>query len=147
MSEYPDRLKRLLDVFSLIEDRQDRIEMLIGIADRFRPVPQCIATRPFPERNRVPHCESEGLVLTEKLPDQSLKFHFAVENPQGISAMATAVILDETLSGTPPEQVAIVPSDIIYSVFGNELSMGTSMGLMALVSMIQVAARTSLAQP
>lgn len=142
MSEYPDKMKRLLDAFSLVEDRQERIDMLIGIADRYRPVPQRVATRPFPERHRVPHCESEAFVFSEELPEQALKFHFAVENPQGISAMATAVILDETLSGAPPEQVADVPSDIIYAVFGNELSMGKSMGLMGMVSMVRTAART-----
>src|SRR4030095_4127649 len=47
-----------------------------------------------------------------------------------------AVILDETLSGAPPEQVAEVPQDIVYRVFGRELSMGKSMGLMSMVGMV-----------
>jgi cysteine desulfuration protein SufE len=47
-----------------------------------------------------------------------------------------AVILDDTLSGAPLEQVAEVPSDIVYDVFGRELSMGKSMGLMSMVGMV-----------
>ena len=62
--------------------------------------------------------------------------------------METVVILDETLSGAPPEQVANVPSDIIYAVFGKELSMGKSMGLtgMVTVTMVRTAARTYFAR-
>jgi cysteine desulfuration protein SufE len=32
--------------------------------------------------------------------------------------------------------VAEVPSDIVYNVFGRELSMGKSMGLMGMVGMV-----------
>ena len=46
------------------------------------------------------------------------------------------LILDETLSGAPPEQVAEVAPDIIYRAFGRELSMGKSMGLMSMVGMV-----------
>jgi len=115
--------------------------MLIGIAERFRPVPPTVATRPFREAHRVPDCESEAFVFAEERPDRTLNFHFAVENPQGISAMATAVILDETCSGAPPNEVAAVPSDVVYAVFGNELSMGKSMGLMSMVAMVRATAR------
>jgi cysteine desulfuration protein SufE len=64
-----------------------------------------------------------------------------VENPQGISAKAMAVILDETLSGAPPEQVAEVSPEIVYQVFGRELSMGKSMGLMSMVGMVSALAK------
>jgi cysteine desulfuration protein SufE len=74
-----------------------------------------------------------------------LDFHFAVENPQGISAKALAVLLGDTLSGAPPEQVAAVPQDIVYQVFGSELSMGKSMGLMGMVSMVANLAKKQLA--
>jgi cysteine desulfuration protein SufE len=114
--------------------------MLIDMADRFRPVPENIATRPYPEECRTPNCESEAFVFSEPLDDGTLKFHFAVENPQGISAMAMAVILDETLSGRPVDEVARTPSDVIYDFFGRELSMGKSMGLMGMVHMVQKAA-------
>ena len=52
-----------------------------------------------------------------------------------------AVILDDTLSGAPPEQVAEVPTDIVYKVFGRELSMGKSMGLMGMVGMVAALAK------
>ena len=64
-----------------------------------------------------------------------------MENPQGISAKSLAVILDEGLSGQPLDQVAAVPQDLVYRVFGRELSMGKSMGLMGMVSMVTALAR------
>lgn len=136
MADYPEKLGRLLELFAAIPDRGDRIQMLIDTADRWRPVPESIARRPYAEQHKTPACESEVYVFSEALPDGTLKFHFAVENPQGISARAMAVILAETLSGAPPQEVARISSDMVYQLFGNELSMGKSMGLMGMVSMV-----------
>jgi cysteine desulfuration protein SufE len=140
----PARLARLLDAFALMPDRGERIQTLIGIAKRFRPVPEEVARRPFPEDHKVPACESEAYLFARPQADGTLKLHFAVENPQGISAMAMAVILDETLSGAPLDQVARLPQDLPYRLFGQELSMGKSMGLMGMVSMVQATARRAL---
>lgn len=136
MPEIPEKLSQTLDTLSLVSDRSERIQLLIDIAERYREVPPRIAQRPFPEEHKVPACESEAYVWGETRSDGTLDFHFAVENPQGISARAMAVLLGDSLSGAPPEQVAVVPQDIVYRVFGNELSMGKSMGLMGMVSMI-----------
>ncbi|MEM7480749.1 MAG: SufE family protein [Acidobacteriota bacterium] len=135
-AELPEKLRDTLDLFSMME-RADRIQVLIDTAERFRSVSAEVAEKPYGEEHRVPACESEAFVWAVRQPDNTLKFHFAVENPQGISAMAMAVILDDTLSGAPLEQVARVPGDIIYGLFGRELSMGKSMGLMGMVSMVQ----------
>ena len=108
----------------------------IDIAGRFEEVPPRLARRPFPPEHLVPACESQAYVFTEERPDGTLDFHFAIENPQGISAKAMAVILEDALSGQPPEQVAEVPQDVVYKVFGKELSMGKSMGLMSMVGMV-----------
>jgi len=78
------------------------------------------------------------------LPDHTLKFHFAVENPQGISAKAMSVILDETASGAPLEEVAAIPCDIVYQFFGKDISMGKGQGLMGLVTKVTDAARDRL---
>lgn len=136
MPEIPEKLARTLENLELISDRSERIQLLIDIANRYREVPQRIAQRPFPEENKVPACESEAYVWGERRPDGALDYHFAVENPQGISAKAMAAILEDTLSGAPPEQVAAIPQDIVYRIFGRELSMGKSMGLMGMVSMV-----------
>lgn len=143
MSKPPDTFQQVLDDFAFA-DRQERIDLLIEYADRFRPVPESIATRPFPEENHVPRCESEAYVWAEDQPDGTLKFHFAVENPQGLSAKAWSVILDETLSGQPLEQVAAVPADSVFTVFGKEVSMGKGMGLMGIVDMVTAFARQRL---
>jgi cysteine desulfuration protein SufE len=137
----PEKLNNTLGALDLIEDRGERIQMLIDIAGRFKEVPPQIARRPFPKEAQVPACESEAYVFTEERPDGTLDFHFAVENPQGISAKAMAVLLDDTLSGAPPAEVAQVPQDIVYRVFGRELSMGKSMGLMSMVGMVAALAK------
>jgi cysteine desulfuration protein SufE len=144
MADFPEKLDRLLGNLEILQDRSQRIELLIGMAERFEEVPETIARRPFAEDHLVPACESQAYVWSRGQVDGTLKFHFAVENPQGVSARALAVILDETLSGAPPEQVVRVPRDIVYKIFGNELSMGKSMGLMGMVSMVQTAARKRL---
>lgn len=145
MDGYTEKLAMLLEYLDLAGDRDERIQMLIDIASRFKGVPDSIATRPFPESHLTPACESEAYVWCEELPSQALKFHFAVENPQGISAKAMAVILDETLSGESASCLAQVPSEVVYRIFGKDLSMGKSMGLMGMVSMVQVCARRYLA--
>ncbi len=137
MPQMPEKLEEMVELFRSIPERSERIEALVSIADRYRPVPEQIARRPFPEEHRVEHCESEAFVWAKERSDGTLDFFFAVENPQGISAMATAVILGETLSGARLEQVAAVPRDIVYEFFGRELSMGKSMGLMGMVDMVR----------
>ena len=146
MPELPEKLARTLEMLGMVSDRGERIQLLIDVADRFREVPPEIARRPFPEENRVPACESEAFVWGRSRGDGTLDFHFAVENPQGISARAMAVLLGDSLSGAPLEQVAAVPGDVVYSVFGSELSMGKSMGLMGMVSMVNNLAKKQLAR-
>jgi len=141
MPQLPAKLEETLDLLDLVPDRAERIQLLIDIADRFEEVPPRIARRPFSPDNLVPACESEAYVWGEKRPDGTLDYHFAVENPQGISAKSLAVILDEGLSGAPLAEVAAVPQDLVYRVFGRELSMGKSMGLMGMVSMVATMAR------
>ena len=89
-------------------DRVERAQYLLELSDEFMEVPETIAVRPFPEDRRVPKCESEAFVWAQDQDDGTLKFHYAVENPLGISARAMGAILDETMSGQPMEQVANV---------------------------------------
>ncbi|MGQ9889752.1 MAG: SufE family protein [Aggregatilineales bacterium] len=147
MSAIPPKLQALLDDFALMPDRDARAAYLIEIADRFDAVrvPPEVAQRPYDERHRVPACESEAFVWALDNPNGTLTFRFDVLNPQGLSAMAMAVVLDETCSGAPLEQVASVPADIVFTLFGKEISMGKGQGLMGLVSMVQHAARQRLA--
>lgn len=140
MKPLPDRLERLVATLEGL-DRSDRIEMLIEIADQFKPVPARIAQRPYPVERRVPGCESEAYVWSEASPEGTLTYYFAVENPQGISAKALAAILAESLSGAPPDVVATMPADVVYRIFGNELSMGKSLGLMGMVNMVREESR------
>ena len=140
----PEKLTDTLETLERVADRSERIQLLIDIAGRFEEVPPRLARRPFGKEHLVPACESEAYVFQEERPDGTLDFHFAVENPQGISAKAMAVILGDALSGAPAGEVAEVPQDIVYRVFGPELSMGKSMGLMSMVGMVQAAGKKAL---
>lgn len=124
-----------------MEERSERIQALIDTADRFVEVPPEIAERPFDEARKVPACESEAFVWALPRPDGTLDFHFAVDNPQGISAKAMAAILQETASGAPLEEVAQIPEDVPMTLFGRELSMGKNMGLMAMIAIVRTEAK------
>jgi cysteine desulfuration protein SufE len=136
----------LADVVAEFEsvDRALRTEMLIEYADSYEQVPPAVATRPFPDRSRAPRCESDAYVFVTDNADGTLKLWFAVENPQGISAKAWAAILDGTLSGQPLEQVARVPQDVIFRIFGRDLSMGKGQGLIGMLELVQHEARQRL---
>lgn len=144
MPDYPDKLNDILADFAFVTSRSERAELLIDYADRFEPVPARIATSPYPEENRVAYCESEAFVWAEPQSDQTLKFYFAVENPQGLSAKALAAILDEALSGADVAHVARVTPDIVLDIFGKDISMGKGQGLMGMVAMVLAYARKHL---
>jgi len=125
-------------------DRGMRTEMLIEYADQFESVPATVATRPFPESARAPRCESEAYVFATDRADGTLDLWFAVENPQGLSAKAWGAILGDTLSGQPLEQVARVPQDTIFKIFGRDISMGKGQGLIGMLDVVQHEARRRL---
>jgi cysteine desulfuration protein SufE len=143
MKQLPERLDQLMTTLDAL-DRNERIQTLVDIAKRFRPVTPDIAQRPFPKDRRVPGCESEAYVWSLPNPNGTLDYRFAVENPQGISAMALAAILSKTVSGLTPTEILTVPPDIIYRIFGAELSMGKSLGLMGMVNMVRAEAKHQL---
>ena len=140
----PAPLADLIADFEFV-DRALRTEMLLEYADRFQEVSPEIAKRPFPESARAPRCESEAYVFASERPDGTLDLHFAVENPQGISARAWAVILADTCSGQPLEQLLAIPQDVIFRLFGRELSMGKGQGLVGMLDVVQNEARRRLA--
>ena len=144
MTTIPQPLEDVLADFAFV-DRAERAELLIEAADRFQDVPPRIAERPFSDEHHVQHCESEAYVWAEDQPDGTQKYYFAVENPQGISAKSWAVIMDETLSGQPLEEVAAVPTDTIFKIYGKDLSMGKGQGLMGMLSHVAHHAKRRLA--
>ncbi len=146
MADYPEKLQQLLADFEWMTDRTERAEYLIELADQFQPVSERIAAKPYPEENHIDYCESDAYVWAEDREDGTLKFHFAVENPQGLSAMAMAAILDQTLSGQPLEQVAAVSDEIVLKIFGQNISMGKGQGLMGIVARVRAEARKRLAE-
>ena len=138
---FPPKIEQLLEDLDFFDDRMERFQALIEFADRFREVPERIAQRPFPESHRAPRCDSEAYVWTEPLPDGTFKYHFAVENPQGISAKSMAVILDECLSGESPELAIQLSHDVVFAIFGKEISMGKGQGLMGMVDLVRTQTR------
>jgi cysteine desulfuration protein SufE len=146
MTDIPQKLADILADFELLTNRNERADYLVDISGRFRDVkvtPE-IATPPYDEARRVPACESDAFVWPVEQADGTLRFYFDVLNPQGLSAMALAVILNEGCSGAPLEQVAAVQPDIVFTLFGREISMGKGQGLTSMVSMVQYQAKKRL---
>ena len=127
----PPNLQSQLEDLELYPDRADRIEALIAIGEEFRNPDR--TAFPRDEACRVPGCESEAFVGW----NPSGELAIAIDNPQGISAMAMAQILLTGVQGATVEQVRAIPDDIIYVIFGRELSMGKSMGLTGMVRMVK----------
>lgn len=128
----PPRLQEMLDDLAMFPDRADRIDALIALSRDYRhPTADEV---PRTERSRVPGCESEVFMGLD-----GPHFRFAVDNPQGVSAMALASLLEQGLEGN----VADVPDELVYDVFGRELSMGKSMGLTNMVRMVRDAAKSA----
>ncbi len=136
----PQALADLLDEFSFLE-RAERIDYLIEYADQFTNVPERIAVRPYPEDRRVKRCESQAYVWAEDLDEGGQRYYFAVENPQGVSAKSFCAILDDTVSGAPPEEVARIPGDVVFAIYGREISMGKGEGLLGILTSVQGFAR------
>jgi cysteine desulfuration protein SufE len=145
MSRYPDTLADVLETFEMFSDPTERAQLLLSYSDQFKPVPPEIATRPYPKNHQIPQCESDAYAWAVKQPDDTLKLYFAVENPNGISARALATILDKSLSGLRPEQVATVSPDIVEQIFRQNISMGKGMGLMSMVLAVRALAQRAMA--
>jgi cysteine desulfuration protein SufE len=140
------KLQDLLETFDMFPDPADRTGLLLSYADQFREVPPEVATRPFPESNHVPQCESDAYIWAVRRPDGTLQLHFAVENPSGVSARALATILDRTLSGLRPEEIVTIDCGIVERIFRRNISMGKGIGLMAMVDAVRTLARRALVQ-
>ncbi len=143
MAEIPEKLTAVVEDMESITDRHERADLLIEMADRFDEVkvPPTLAVKPYDERHKAPACESDAYVWAVDQPDGTLKYYFDVLNPQGLSAMAMSVILAETVSGQPLEQVASVSDEIVFKIFGRELSMGKGAGLMGILRLVRSEAK------
>lgn len=143
-NDYPEKLRDIIEIFEEVT-QPERIEMLLDYSDRFVEVPNQVAVRPFAEENRVQRCESRAYVFTEPLgADNTLKFYFAVENPQGVSAKALGAILQESLSGGTVQDILHIPEDIVIKMFGKSISMGKGEGLMGMISLLKYYAKQEI---
>ena len=133
---YPNKLQTLLAEYDGLGDPSLQADFLIDLAQSFREVPASIAVRPFPESQRAPACESEAFIFCQKGGDGP-RFFFAVENPQGISAKALCVILQEGLEGATSEEIQQLPEELVYRIFGRSLSMGKGAGLTGIISKVK----------
>lgn len=144
-AKYPEALRDVLLAFQ--DNPNDRNAMLIEYSDQFQGVPDNIAQRPYPEEHRVPHCESESYVFVEPQPKDAtgktpLKFHYAVENPFGVSARALSAIFNSTIDGLSADEIATMPiDDIVTTLFGKNISMGKGQGLMGIAAMTKAFAQ------
>jgi sulfur transfer protein SufE len=134
----PAKLQAVLDTFAEFPDPADRTNLLLSYADVFQEVPAAVAMRPFANDHLVPHCESEACVWA------MMSLHFAVENPSGVSAKALAAILERSLSGLRPADIAEVTPDIVERIFRQNISMGKGLGLMSMVEAVRALAKRQM---
>lgn len=132
-----DKLNVFLNNFSQLSDRDEKIEYLLEISSRFKEVPTNIASRPFDKSHKVPACESDVYVWVKKNTGNIITLYFAVENPQGVSAKALAVILDEIYSGCAEDQIQLIPEDLVSRIFGDSISLVKGEGLRNMIRMIK----------
>ena len=134
-------LQRVIDYFERITDEQQRIQMLISYSKRFEEVPETVASRPYDQAHRVPECESDVYVWVDVDNDHNVDFYAAVENPQGLSAKALGAVLQKALKDAKVEDIEKLDNELVYKVFGKQLSMGKNMGLMGMIQMIKAKTR------
>ena len=139
---YPQKLQAVIDMFAMF-DTADRTNLLLSYADQFKEVPPDVAARPFAKSHQIPQCESDAYAWAMQQPDGTLKLWFAVENPSGVSAKALAAILDKTLSGLNPEEIAQVDASVVEAIFRQNISMGKGMGLMSMVEAVRSLAKAA----
>jgi cysteine desulfuration protein SufE len=140
----PAKLQTILDTFAEFPDPADRTNLLLSYADLFKEVPASVATRPFAQDHLVPYCESEAYVWGVMRPDGTMALHFAVENPSGVSAKALAAILERSLSGLQPADIAEVTPDVVEHIFRQNISMGKGLGLMSMVEAVRALAKRQM---
>ncbi len=129
------KLDKIVSFFESM-DNQEKINYLIDYSDRFKEVPDSIASKPYPKEKKVEYCESGVYVWTVINPDGTPKFYFHIENPHGVSAMALCSILDEGLEGATIDDILNLDTEIVYRIFGHNLSMGKNLGLIGIIQMI-----------
>jgi sulfur transfer protein SufE len=144
MATQPGKLGEMLETLAMFPDAADRAQVLLSFADKFTEVPPEVATRPFARESQVPQCESDAYVWARLQPEGTLKLYFAVESPSGVSAKALATILDQALSGYPPEDVVRVDPEVVEAIFRENISMGKGLGLRSMVLAVQALARQAL---
>lgn len=133
----PQSLADLLEQIEGASDYDEKCDLLIEFAGDFKPFAEGKYVFPYDKRHQVPGCESEVYLWVEKKTSGGFNFDVAVENPQGISAKALAQILIESLSSCSAEQIALVPEEIVYRIFGEGLSMGKGQGLMGMIRLLK----------
>lgn len=136
MTALPPKLQELTELLSSFPD-DERVNILIDFGEKLAPIPDEIAVMPYPAENKAPYCESDAYVWSEQLPDKTVKFYFAVENPQGLSAKALSAILDKTLSGESAQVIVNIDDRVIAKIFGTGLSVRKQMGLSGIIKKVK----------
>ena len=84
---YPEPIQEFIENIALIDDRAERVQVLIDMGKSFQPP---AIEKPYPAENRVPGCESEVYTWVNLNTQSTLDIQIVVDNPQGLSAMAMA---------------------------------------------------------
>lgn len=129
----PPGIATILEDLSLFQG-QDRVDALISIADGYTAAVE--RAKSLSEEHKVPGCESDAYLWVSGSQDAA-NVEFFVGNPQGISAMALASVLSTGLNGRPVSEYLAVEDEVVFDLFGRNLSMGKSLGLINTVKLMK----------
>lgn len=146
VEHYDRSFERIVDSFRSINDEAERMMMLIEFASCYVDPPPTIAHRPYPEECKLSTNYAKIYFWAVPRPDERLEFYFAVEDKEGVSAKAFAVMLSRTLSGADLPKVAAVPSEVVDIIFGNGIEPEKRSALLAMLEAVRSAAQDMLGE-
>ena len=112
LDKIPDRLREIIDDFTMAEDRE-KVEMLLEYSDRMPPLPDWLRAD-HNTMDFVEECMTPVYVKADVHQDK-MAFYFDVpaESP---TVRGFAAILGEGLAGVSPDQVLNIPNDFFLAM-------------------------------
>ncbi len=129
-------------------DRQERIELLIDLANNLPPLPDHLSEYKD-EAHRVPECQSPVFLFVDRSDDQVRLF--ADVPPEAPTVRGFVCILVRGLDGATVEQILAVPNDLLQragmmEILGMQRVAGLNGVLRMLKAMVVRAESTSTAR-
>lgn len=127
-----DRLREAVEQFELL-DAPMRLELLLEYARGLPALPEALRAEREAGLGRVPECQAPVFLYVSLGPEGRLRLH--LDAPEEAPTVRGFLgLLQQTLDGATPEEVAAVPDDLLYRLgIGPALGMTRQQGLAAVL--------------